>query len=66
LASHGDPSHASGHPAGPALIKLDGGDGVSAAAHVIDAINRAVPVGAVMFGAESLTNAADFLARYEA
>jgi pentose-5-phosphate-3-epimerase len=49
-----------------ALIELDGGLGVSGAAQVIDAIKDAVPVGAVMFGAESLINAADFIARYDA
>lgn len=51
---------------GVALIELDGGLGLSRAARVIEAVRGAVPVGAVMFGAESLAGAADFVARYNA
>jgi hypothetical protein len=49
-----------------ALIELDGGLGPVWAARVIDAVQGAVPVGAVMFGAESLAGAAVFGARYDA
>jgi hypothetical protein len=49
-----------------ALIELDGGLEVTGASQVIDAIQGAVPVGAVMFGAESITSAAAFIARYDA
>jgi Family of unknown function (DUF6506) len=49
-----------------ALIELDGGLGMSGAARVIDAVDGKVPLGAAMFGAESLTAAAGFIARYNA
>jgi hypothetical protein len=49
-----------------ALIELDGGFGVAGTAQMIDAIKGAVPVGAVTFGAESLSGIADFIARYQA
>ena len=49
-----------------ALIELDGGLGVTGASRVIAAIEGAVPVGVVMFGAESLTDVAAFIARYDA
>jgi hypothetical protein len=51
---------------GVALIELDGGLGMSGAAQIIGAIAGAVPVGAVMFGAKSLTAAAEFIARHNA
>lgn len=51
---------------GVELIELDGGLGVTWAAKVIEATGGRVPVGAVMFGAESLGSAASYGARYEA
>lgn len=52
--------------AGVELIELDGGLGAIWAAKVIEATGGRVPVGAVMFGAESLAAAADYGTRYEA
>lgn len=51
---------------GVQLIELDGGLGSVWAAKVIEALDGRVPVGAVMFGAESLEGAAAYGARYEA
>jgi hypothetical protein len=51
---------------GVALIELDGGLGAIGYARVVEVIRGAVPVGAVMFGAESLASAANFAARYDA
>jgi hypothetical protein len=51
---------------GVVLIELDGGLGAVGYARVIESVRGSVPVGAVMFGAESLAGAADFAARYEA
>ncbi|WP_432081302.1 DUF6506 family protein [Streptomyces sp. WAC 04229] len=48
-----------------ALIELDGGLGPVWAAKVVEAVEGRVPVGAVMFGAESLKGAADFARRYD-
>lgn len=46
------------------LIELDGGLGPLWTARVLDAVDGRVPVGAVMFGAESLAGAAAFGADY--
>lgn len=54
------------HNEGVQLIELDGGLGPVWAAKVVEAVDRRVPVGAVMFGAESLQGAAAYGARYEA
>jgi hypothetical protein len=51
---------------GVALIELDGGLGPKWTSKVVEAIKGAIPVGAVMFGAESLVGAADFIKRYNA
>jgi Family of unknown function (DUF6506) len=51
---------------GAVLLELDGGLGAIGYARVVNAIRGAVPVGAVMFGAESLAGAADFASRYHA
>lgn len=51
---------------GVQLIELDGGLGAVWAARVIEAVDGRVPVGAVMFGAESLDGAAAYGARYQA
>jgi len=52
--------------AGVELIELDGGLGPAWAANVIEATGGRIPVGSVMFGAESLVGAASYGARYEA
>jgi hypothetical protein len=49
---------------GVTLIEVDGGLGQVWAARVIEAVGDAVPIGAVMFGAESLASAAAFAERY--
>jgi hypothetical protein len=49
-----------------AFIELDGGLGATGYARVLEATNDTIPVGAVMFGAESLANAAEFATRYDA
>lgn len=51
---------------GVALIELDGGLGPKWTAKVVEAVKGSVPVGAVMFGAESLLPAAEFIKRYDA
>jgi hypothetical protein len=51
---------------GVALLELDGGLGAVGYARVLETVRDSVPVGAVMFGAESLATAADFASRYEA
>lgn len=48
------------------LIEFDGGLGTVWAAKVIEEVDGRVPVGSVMFGAESLEGAAAYGARYEA
>jgi Family of unknown function (DUF6506) len=47
-----------------ALIEVDGGLGITGAARVVEAVAGAVPSGAVMFGAESLVGAGEFVTRY--
>jgi hypothetical protein len=51
---------------GASLIELDGGLGPKWTAKVVEAVKGVVPVGAVMFGAESLISAAAFIKRYNA
>lgn len=51
---------------GVEMIELDGGLGAIWAGKVVEATDGRVPVGAVMFGAESLDGAAEYGARYEA
>jgi len=47
------------------LIELDGGLGPIGAAKVIEAVGGTVPIGSVMFGAESLASAAAFGHKYD-
>ncbi len=50
---------------GASLIELEGGLGPIWTARVLEAVGGSVPVGAVMFGAESHEGAAAFGARYD-
>jgi hypothetical protein len=51
---------------GAEQIELCGGLGPVPAARVIEAIGGRVPVGAILFGVESVTGTADYKARFEA
>lgn len=51
---------------GAERIELCGGLGPVPAARVIEAIGGRVPVGAILFGVESVTGTADYKARFEA
>jgi hypothetical protein len=51
---------------GAEQIELCGGLGPVPAARVIEAVGGRVPVGAVLFGVESVTGTADYKARFEA
>jgi Family of unknown function (DUF6506) len=51
---------------GAEQIELCGGLGPVPAAQVIEAVGEKVPVGAVLFGVESVTGTADYKARFEA